>query len=45
MAARNIFHQAVKNALQSDGWTITDDPLVVQYGGVDLYIDLGSGKI
>ena len=36
MPARDIFHQAVKQALIKDGWHITADPLVVQFGGVDL---------
>jgi hypothetical protein len=45
MAARDVFHQAVKQALINDGWTITDDPLVVQVGSIDLYIDLGAEKL
>ncbi len=45
MAARDVFHQVVKQALISDGWTITDDPLVVRVGGVGLYIDLGAEKL
>ena len=45
MAARDVFHQAVKQALIADGWTITDDPLVVQVGSLDLYIDLGAEKL
>lgn len=45
MAARDIFHDAVKQALITDGWTITDDPLVLRIGNVDLYIDLGAEKL
>lgn len=45
MAARDIFHQAVKKALVKDGWIITADPLVVQIGSIDLYIDLGAEKL
>lgn len=45
MAARDIFHDAVKQALLTDGWTITDDPLVLRIGNVDLYIDLGAEKL
>jgi hypothetical protein len=45
MAARDVFHQVVKNALIKDGWIITADPLVVQFGGVDLYIDLGAERL
>lgn len=45
MAARDIFHQAVKAALQKEGWTITHDPLPMPYGGIDLYIDLGAERV
>ena len=45
MAARDVFHQAVKQGLTTEGWAITADPLVVQFGGVDLYIDLGAEKL
>jgi hypothetical protein len=45
MAARDVFHKAVKQGLTKDGWTVTADPLVVPFGGVDLYIDLGAEKL
>ena len=45
MAARDVFHAAVRQALMTDGWTITHDPLFVAFGGVDLYIDLGAEKL
>ena len=45
MAARDVFHQAVKQGLTKDGWTITADPLIVAFGGVDLYIDLGAERL
>lgn len=45
MAARDIFHQAVKQALIKEDWVITDDPLVVHVGSIDLYIDLGAEKL
>jgi hypothetical protein len=35
----------VKQALIVDGWTITNDPLIVQFGTIDLYIDLGAEKL
>ena len=35
----------VKNALTKDGWTITEDPLYISFGGVELYVDLGAEKI
>lgn len=45
MSARDTFHNAVKTALQKDGWMITHDPLSISFGRVDLYIDLGAEKL
>lgn len=45
MPAKDLFHEAVKNALIKDGWTITDDPLSIKVGGMDFYIDLGAEKL
>jgi hypothetical protein len=45
MPARNIYHHAVAHALVADGWTITDDPLTLSYGGRDLYVDLAAERI
>lgn len=44
MSARNIYHDTVVKALEADGWTITDDPLKVGYGGRNLEIDLGAER-
>ena len=44
MPAKNIYHDAVVSALTADGWTITDDPLTISYGGRDLFVDLGAEK-
>lgn len=44
MPPRNLYHDAVVHALQADGWTITDDPLQVSFGGRDLYVDLGAER-
>ena len=43
--AKDKFHDVVKNALIKEDWTITDDPLFLQFGGVDLYVDLGAEKL
>jgi hypothetical protein len=43
--ARDLFHDAVKNALIKDGWQITSDPLFLQIGGVEIYVDLGAEKL
>lgn len=45
MPAKNIYHNLVKNALIKVGWTITDDPLSLQFGGIDLYVDLGAEQL
>jgi hypothetical protein len=45
MAAKDLFHDAVKRALKKDGWTITHDPLFISFGGVDMYVDLGAERI
>lgn len=45
MAAKDIFHDAVKYALEKDGWLITDDPLFLRFGGLEMYIDLGAERI
>lgn len=45
MAAKDLFHDAVKRALEKDGWTITDDPLFLRFGGLEMYIDLGAERI
>ncbi|MEO0041372.1 MAG: hypothetical protein RL329_820 [Bacteroidota bacterium] len=43
--ARDKFHQEVKNALEEDGWKISDDPLYLKIGSIPLHIDLGAEKI
>ena len=43
--AKDKFHDAVKNALIKENWTITNDPLFLQFGGVDVYMDLGAEKL
>ncbi len=42
MAAKDLFHDAVRHALEKDNWKITNDPLFLRFGGVDMYIDLGA---
>jgi len=43
--AKDTFHDVVRNALQKEGWIITDDPLFIRWGGVEIYIDLGVEKL
>ena len=45
MPAKDIYHDAAKNALIKDGWTITNDPYVVSIGKKDLLVDLGAEKL
>jgi len=44
MARKDIYHQNVINALKKEGWTITDDPLLLVYGRHNLYVDLGAER-
>jgi hypothetical protein len=44
--ARDVFHEAVREGLKKDGWTITDDPLTLlsrEEGGIST--DLGAEKM
>lgn len=45
MAARDLFHEAVKVALQKENWLITDDPLRLEVGGAKFEIDLGAERL
>ncbi|MFN0214421.1 MAG: element excision factor XisH family protein [Saprospiraceae bacterium] len=42
MPRKDTYHEAVRIALEKEGWTITDDPLTVQAGNKEFYIDLGA---
>ena len=42
MPAKDIIHEPVRRALENDGWTITDDPLTLEYEEFRTYIDLGQ---
>jgi hypothetical protein len=45
MSRKDHFHQAVRNALEKDGWTITHDPLRLTVGMLKLQVDLGAEKL
>jgi hypothetical protein len=45
MPARDRYHNSVRQALEADGWKITDDPLPLRVGARDLYVDLGAEKL
>lgn len=44
MPAKDIYHNAVKNALIKDGWTITADHYFLQCEDAELYADLFAEK-
>ncbi|WP_008309140.1 element excision factor XisH family protein [Leptolyngbya sp. PCC 6406] len=45
MPARDTFHNAVRHALEKDGWTITHDPFPIRAEFGQMYIDLGAEKV
>jgi hypothetical protein len=38
------YHEAVRNALIKDSWTITDDPLKIEFEDTRLWADIGAEK-
>ena len=42
MAAKDLFHEQVRSALEKAGWEITHDPYQIFYEGVRVAIDLGA---
>jgi XisH protein len=45
MPARDVYHEVVKAALITAGWSITHDPLVLKVGTKDLFVDLGAERL
>ncbi|MGM3304381.1 XisH family protein [Anabaena sp. WFMT] len=45
MAAKDLFHDAVKKALLKEQWVITADPLKIRIEGVKFEIDLAADKV
>ena len=45
MSAKDIFHDAVRKGLEKESWVITDDPLRIRSGRVDMQIDFGAERI
>ena len=43
--ARDLFHDAVKRALQKEGWHITHDPLILNDGDTEFEVDLGAERL
>jgi len=44
MPAKDIYHDAVKNALIKDGWSIIADPYFLRYEESEIYADLLAEK-
>lgn len=45
MAAKDLYHEHVRNALIKDGWTITHDPLQLKYSGKYALADLAAERL
>ncbi len=45
MPAKDIYHQAVKNALIKEGWTISHDPYTISFGQKNVFVDLGAERV
>jgi XisH protein len=43
--ARDLYHAAVRHALEKDGWIITADPYKMRYGGVNYEVDLSAENV
>lgn len=44
MPQRDLYHEAVRNALIHDSWQITSDPYYLTYGGERGYVDLSAAE-
>ena len=43
--ARDIFHEAVKRALEKQQWVITADPLRIKFGDIKFQVDLAAERL
>jgi glucose-6-phosphate 1-dehydrogenase len=43
--AKDKFHKEVCQAIEKEGWTITNDPFYIKLGKIPIQIDLGAEKI
>lgn len=44
MSAKDKIHNAIKEALIKDGWTITHDPFTITYGDDTVFADLAAER-
>lgn len=45
LPAKDLYHDAMKNALSKDGWMITRDPLTIEYEEIQVYADMAATKL
>jgi hypothetical protein len=45
MSAKDRFHDTVKSALIKEGWTITHDPLYLDFDSTRIQIDLAGERL
>ncbi|NER98521.1 MAG: fatty-acid oxidation protein subunit alpha [Symploca sp. SIO1B1] len=45
MPAKDLFHDAVRTALEKDGWTITNENLFIKIDKIEFYIDLAAERV
>jgi hypothetical protein len=45
MPAHDTYHDAVRHALEKDGWTITHDPFTVSVGRREVFMDVGAERV
>lgn len=45
MSVRDIFHQAVKRGLEKQQWTISSDPLELEWEEIKVKIDLAAERL
>jgi hypothetical protein len=45
MPARDYYHDIVRSALIADGWTTTDDPLLLKWVTKDHFVDLAERRL
>lgn len=45
MPAKDLFHEVVKRALEKNDWMITNENYRLEFGGVEIYIDLAAEQL
>ena len=45
MPRHDVYHDEVRKSLENDGWTITADPITLEWEGSLYYPDLGAERV